>query len=142
MRFLLDTDHLSILQWESGPECQRVLSRIAICEPGDVAVSIVSFHEQALGFNTMLSRARSKERVVEAYELFRDLLNRYSRARVVDFDLSAAAVVENLKSRKVRVKMMDLRIAATALSNDLTLISRNAVDFERVPGLRIEDWTK
>jgi len=36
---------------------------------------------------------------------------------------------------------MDLRIAAIAIANDLTLLTRNAIDFERVPNLHFEDWT-
>ena len=32
---------------------------------------------------------------------------------------------------------MDLLIAATALEHDLTLVSRNALHFARVPGLRL-----
>jgi tRNA(fMet)-specific endonuclease VapC len=35
---------------------------------------------------------------------------------------------------------MDLRIASVELANDMTLLTRNTVDFERVPALRIEDW--
>jgi tRNA(fMet)-specific endonuclease VapC len=34
----------------------------------------------------------------------------------------------------------DLMIAAIALANDLTLVARNVAEFERVPGLLIEDW--
>jgi tRNA(fMet)-specific endonuclease VapC len=36
---------------------------------------------------------------------------------------------------------MDLRIASIALANNMTLLTRNTVDFERVPGLIQEDWT-
>lgn len=35
---------------------------------------------------------------------------------------------------------MDVRIASIVLANDALLISRNLRDFERVPGLGVEDW--
>jgi tRNA(fMet)-specific endonuclease VapC len=142
MKYLLDTDHLSILQRESSADRNRILEHIAACNSEDIAVSIVSFHEQALGFNALVARAKTVEQVVEGYDLFQNLLHRYANARVIEFDLRAAEALVRLKSRKVRLKLMDLRIAATALVHDLTLVSRNSVDFERVPNLRIEDWTK
>jgi tRNA(fMet)-specific endonuclease VapC len=36
---------------------------------------------------------------------------------------------------------MDLRIAAIALTRQFTVLSRNLVDFQKVPGLLVEDWT-
>jgi tRNA(fMet)-specific endonuclease VapC len=36
---------------------------------------------------------------------------------------------------------MDLKIAAIVLSHDATLLSRNLMDFRKVPGLKVEDWT-
>jgi tRNA(fMet)-specific endonuclease VapC len=31
-------------------------------------------------------------------------------------------------------------IASIALASDLTLVTHNAVEFSRVPNLRVEDW--
>jgi len=36
---------------------------------------------------------------------------------------------------------MDLRIASIAIANQITLLTRNTVDFERIPNLLFEDWT-
>jgi tRNA(fMet)-specific endonuclease VapC len=36
----------------------------------------------------------------------------------------------------------DLQIAAQCLSRDICLVTNNTKEFERVPGLRIEDWTQ
>jgi tRNA(fMet)-specific endonuclease VapC len=37
---------------------------------------------------------------------------------------------------------MDLRIASISLATRSTLLSRNLRDFERVPGLDVEDWSR
>lgn len=57
------------------------------------------------------------------------------------FDDVAAEVFQELRGQKVRVGTMDLRIAAIAIANGMTLLTRNTVDFERIPGLTFEDWT-
>jgi tRNA(fMet)-specific endonuclease VapC len=49
-------------------------------------------------------------------------------------------VVESRPRRGQRLDGPDLRIAAIALSRDLTLVTGNVRHFERVPGLRIENW--
>ena len=36
----------------------------------------------------------------------------------------------------------DLQIAAVALQHDLTLVTHNAREFQRVAGLKIEDWER
>jgi predicted nucleic acid-binding protein len=35
----------------------------------------------------------------------------------------------------------DLMIPAIALTHGLTLVTHNCVEFERVPGLQVEDWS-
>ncbi len=45
-----------------------------------------------------------------------------------------------LRHRGVVVGEFDLLIGATALANRLDLATLNAKDFEKIPGLRVEDW--
>lgn len=117
------------------------MSRIALHSPTDFAVPIVSFQEQAIGAHTYLLRARKASDLVRGYSLFREILTTFAAAHVLHFDLAAASAVEDLRSHGVRIGAMDLRIAAIALANGLVLLTRNSVDFARVPGLTIEDWT-
>lgn len=49
MKFLLDTDHISILQKQSGKEFAALMARIGQVQRADLAFCIVSFHEQVLG---------------------------------------------------------------------------------------------
>ena len=46
-----------------------------------------------------------------------------------------------LKKRGKMLDDFDLLIGATAISNNLTLATRNINDFDRLDRIRIEDWT-
>jgi tRNA(fMet)-specific endonuclease VapC len=139
--YLLDTDHVGILQRRTRPQFDRLWSRISQHQPTEFFTAIVSFHEQVLGWNTYMSRARDQEGVVRAYRMFERILADFSTAQVLSYDSTAASVFDSLRLQKVRVATMDLRIAAIALSRGATLLSRNLVDFHKVPNLSVEDWT-
>jgi tRNA(fMet)-specific endonuclease VapC len=138
--YLLDTDHLSILQRPEDQAFPRLMSRIASVDPAEIFVSIVSFQEQVTGWNNYVSRARSPESLVYGYRMLRSLLNSYCKMQIHDFERNAAGQVETWRASRIRIGTMDLRIAAIALTNGLTLVTRNTVDFEKVPGLKLEDW--
>jgi tRNA(fMet)-specific endonuclease VapC len=107
----------------------------------DLGFCIISFHEQVLGCNAYIVRAKSAVDVVRGYRMFDRVLSAFAAAVVLPFDANAAAVFDDLVAKRVRVATMDLRIASIALSQRLTLLTRNARDFSRVPGLVIQDWT-
>jgi tRNA(fMet)-specific endonuclease VapC len=139
--FLIDTDHLGILQHGASPEFGRLRERLASHLSTAFYVSIVSFHEQCQGWNAYISRARDQRGVVHGYSMFQRVLADFSVAQVVPFNAAAASTFEALRGQKVRVPTIDLRIASIALSRDLILLSRNLRDFGKVPGLRVQDWT-
>ena len=101
----------------------------------------ISFHEQVAGWQAYLNRRRNAASVARAYDEFSRLLNVYSQSQLAEFDQAAAERFEALRQQGVRIGTMDLRIAATALVRDHTVLTRNLVDFEKVPGLKVEDWT-
>jgi tRNA(fMet)-specific endonuclease VapC len=141
VKFLLDTDHISILQKQSGPEYATLIAHIAQVPRADLAFCIVSFHEQVLGCNAYIAQARTSADVVRGYRMFDRVLTSFAAAVVLPFDASASAVFDGLVAKGLRIATMDLRIASIALSERLTLLTRNARDFSRVPGLVIADWT-
>lgn len=141
MKYLLDTDHISILQKQSGAEYAALMARIALVQRSDLAFCIVSFHEQVLGCQTYLARARTSADIVRGYRMLDHVLDAFSAAVVLAFDNAASVVFDGLIAQRLRIGTMDLRIASVALSQGLILLTRNTRDFSKVPGLTIEDWT-
>ena len=141
MRYLLDTDHISILQRKLGSEYLRLSDRMARCRSEDFALSVISFHEQCLGVNALIGRAKTDTQVVLAYELLDEVRQGFAFAQVLKFDEAAAGYFQQFRSQGVRIGTMDLRIASICLAHDLTLLTRNRRDFEQVQPLRLEGWT-
>ena len=70
-----------------------------------------------------------------------EFLGRYAS---LPFDDDAADVYAEIRAQLERagtpVGANDLLIASIARSNDLVLVTHNISEFERIPGLRVEDW--
>jgi tRNA(fMet)-specific endonuclease VapC len=141
VRFLLDTDHISILQLLSGKEFATLSGRINQHPRADFAFSVVSLHEQLLGCNAYLSRARTVADVVRGYAMLGGVARDFATNTVLSFDAAAGFVLDGLVAQRIRVGTMDLRIASIALSQGLILLTRNTSDFAKVPGVQFQDWT-
>lgn len=139
--YLLDTDHFSFIQRPLSIEYEQLMRRMARHSPTEIFVSIVSFHEQMLGCHSRLQAAKKAADVVRAFQLMNDVLSTFSDSQVLLFNETASHEYARLKGLRTRVATADLRIAAVALSHGMVLLTRNVVDFGRVPGLMIEDWT-
>ena len=140
MRFLMDTDHISVLQRPLSREFIPLNTRMRQYSRSDFAVSIASLHEQLLGANAVIARARTPSGLVLPYARLWDVFDSFKTSTVVPFDDAASQELRRLMALRIRIGAMDLRIAATAKANGLVLLTRNSRDFGRVPGLTIEDW--
>ncbi|RPI81694.1 MAG: type II toxin-antitoxin system VapC family toxin, partial [Planctomycetaceae bacterium] len=68
----------------------------------------------------------------------------FEDVRVLDFDRDCARefgrLRVELRRSGIEVPSIDLMIATTALLYDLTLVTNNTSDFQRIPDLRLQDW--
>ena len=137
---ILDTDHMSLLEWGSE-SAARLRERLSARDESEVATTIVNYEEQIRGWMAYIAGARSLAEQVEAYRRLRNHLENYRQIPVLDFSDAAAEVYEQLRRARIRIGTMDLKIAAIVIAIDATLLSRNKRDFAKVQGLKFDDWT-
>jgi tRNA(fMet)-specific endonuclease VapC len=96
MRYLLDTDHLSILQRQSGADYYNLVARMAQYPLDDFAVSIITIQEQMLGCHAYINRARYPNELVKGYDLMVRLVANFQQLPILPFDAIAAQTLEQL----------------------------------------------
>ena len=137
IRFLLDTDHMSL--HERGHTSLR--TRLSVIPPTEIAVSVITVEEMIRGRLAILARRSKGKTRVRSYAKFMETVLFFSSIAVVPFDLACERKFQELRSMQLRIGSQDLRIAATALVNNFILVTRNRRDFQQVPGLVIDDWS-
>ncbi|BAY42168.1 hypothetical protein NIES2111_65640 (plasmid) [Nostoc sp. NIES-2111] len=136
-KWVLDTDHVSLLQ-RGHPV---VINKVAAVNPSEIAVTVITIVEQMYGRLDVIKRGKSKQELVTAYTLLTETFNRLCQANILGFNEAAFDIYNELLKQKIRVGTQDLRIAAIAISLNCTLVTRNFKDFEKVPNLKIVDWS-
>jgi tRNA(fMet)-specific endonuclease VapC len=137
IRYVLDTDTTSAIQ-RKQPEVRR---RLADTGPGTVATTVVTLFEQIRGRLAAVNRAAGVASLQPAFALLLETKQYFCENEVLPFDSASAGIFRSLTAQRVRIGTQDLWIAAITLANDAILVTSNRHDFERLPGLRIEDWT-
>ncbi|MEG3974744.1 PIN domain-containing protein [filamentous cyanobacterium Phorm 46] len=138
--YILDTDHLSFIQ-RNGQEGKQILARLAVIEELEVAVTVITYEEQVRGRLNFLSKARTLDEQIWAYQGLQQLALDYQSIVIIPFNRAAALEHQRLRKMYPRLGNMDLKIAAITLINNATLLTRNKSDFGQVLELRIEDWS-
>jgi tRNA(fMet)-specific endonuclease VapC len=137
-RYVLDTDILTLYQ-ENHPVVHR---NVAGHLPTDLAIAVISVEEQLAGWYNQLRHALPPDALARVYQRLTNNIKALARLEILSFTEPAILRYEQLKNLKLNVKKMDLRIASIALEHGAILVTRNLRDFQRVPGLVLEDWSR
>ena len=138
---LLDTDHVTLLKYPEGERGARLANRLRALPPEEViGVSIITVEEQMRGWLAAIAKERQARRQVLGYAELARLFEYFRAFTILPFDEPAADRFDELRSAKLRLGTMDLKIAAIALARNALLLSANRSHFDRVPGLRVENW--
>ncbi len=127
MTYLVDTDRVA--EYLKGrADAVALLTRL---RTDGLAISLVTFGELYDGIYGGYDPAAAERlfrqflRRVTVLTLDRTIMRRFARLR------------GELRRRGQLIPDPDLVIAATALHHDLTLVTRNTVDYADIPGLRL-----
>ena len=143
MIYILDTDLFSLIELPDSPEYVNLRAHAAQPPRDDeVVTTVITYEEQTRGWLGYAAKSRSLDHQIKAYGRLKRHLLAYLKIEVLDFDVAVAGEYQRLLDLRLRIGSSDLKIAATALVHHATLLSRNLRDFDRVPGLTVEDWTK
>ncbi len=131
MKYLLDTN-ICIYIIRQKPA--TVLQKLAAVNVGEIAVSAITVAELHYG----AAKSQQPTRNQAALSQFLTPLV------VVPFTAEVTAVYGNLRAHLEKsgtpIGALDTLIAAHALALELTLVTNNQREFERVPDLQIENW--
>lgn len=136
MRLLLDTSAVSaVLRRE-----EAALARLRLLHPGDLALSAPVAAEVAYGLQRLAADSRRRRLLEAEYERLRGVV------RWLDWTEAAAQEFGRQKAGLERagtpVGDMDVIIGSIAMANGAGVITSNASDFLRLPGLHVVSWPR
>lgn len=128
--WMLDTNTLSdLIRHPRGP----LVERLGSTDPDAICTSIVVACELRFG-----ARRKGSDTLTSRVEQLLAALT------VLPFDEPADQHYADIRAALERagtpIGNHDLFIAAHARSRDMTLVTHNLREFDRVPGLQVEDW--
>jgi tRNA(fMet)-specific endonuclease VapC len=137
-RFLIDTDILSLYQREHPAVSVRIEAAL---RSRSVAVPLTVVAEQLAGRLAQLHSARTPADIARTSQLLSDAVLFFGNFPIQTTTPNAIEIYRSLRALKLNVGSNDLRIAAAALDAGAVVVTRNARDFGRVPGLTTADWS-
>src|SRR5687767_8141498 len=98
---ILDTDHLSAMQFDETDAAARLSQRLGQVDPRSIATTIVSAEEQMRGWLAAIHGRNTASEQVIFYERLRLLFRFFADWNVLPFDQAAAIRFDELRKQKL-----------------------------------------
>jgi len=134
--YIFDTDHLSLY----GRNHLSIVTRLGTTQT-QLITTVINAEEQLRGRLAQVAATNDEAKEITAYQWLTETITFLSQFQILPYDITAQAIYRSLKAQRIRVGSQDLRIASIALANKGILLTRNLRDFEKVPGLLVQDWS-
>ena len=139
MFVVLDTNHFAEMIHDTVLG-ERLKGRFA-ASGAAVFTTIISAQEVTEGWCAFIRKQKAGSgKQIHGYQQFQHSLELLMEFTVLGFDEQAGQIFRKLRKDLPQCGTQDLKIAAVCLAHDATVLTRNTVDFQKVPGLRIENW--
>ena len=132
MKYLLDTN-ICIKYLNNRSE--KIIDRLLQVRKDDISICSVVKAELYFG----AQKSNNSIKTLKKVESFVSFLFSYSFDDIAAKEYSV--IRYNLESSGSIIGPNDLMIASIAKANSLILITNNTKEFNRVPGLAVEDWS-
>ena len=134
MKYLLDTNIVSyLLRGQFANLQQRILNTAH----DQICISVITAGELAYGFARANPSRRLVSMQIKLHALLQAVLTRPLPAGVAE---QYGKIRSTLERSGTPIGGNDLWLAAHALEEDLVLVTNNTREFERVDGLKLENW--
>jgi len=137
---LLDTDHLTVLKYTDSERHARLHGRLLGAAPELIGTTVVNVEEQMRGWLSAIARERTLLRQITAYRELTDLFDFFTKFNIISLSADAVDLFNGFRKSGVKIGSMDLKMAGISLANNALFLTANRRDFEKVPGLRFENW--
>lgn len=134
--YIFDTDHLSLY----GRNYSTVVAKVEEMKI-PLVTTVINAEEQLRGRLAQITEAREDAKREVAYQWLTKTITFLSAFQMLQYDTQAQEIYQSLKEQRVRIGTQDLRIASITLAHNGALLTRNLRDFEKVPGIIIQDWS-
>jgi len=137
---LLDTDHLTVLKYTDSERYARLHGRLLVAAPQLIGTTIVNVEEQMRGWLSAIAKERTILRQITAYRELTDLFEFFAKLNIISLSADAVDLFNSFRKSGIKIGTMDLKMACIAVANNALFLTANRRDFEKVPGLRFENW--
>ncbi|MBO1057327.1 MAG: type II toxin-antitoxin system VapC family toxin [Dolichospermum sp. JUN01] len=139
--YILDTNIVTLLQHENN----QIIQHIRAIDSSSIFVTTITLEEQLKGRLAIINKCNSNQNLQGLASAHRNLKltqEYFCKLNLLEFNEAACECYQKLRQQKIKSGSQDLRIAAIALVNRAIVVTQNRQDFEKVPDLSIEDWTR